>query len=80
MEASIPSIIFTAAFGNEDVVVKISSPYGSGGSRYHLMFNDYYQGIIIKILDKWVVLFQVYRDDYTSAELDTLIEKLTDVK
>ena len=71
-------ITFIAAFGDKDVNVKISSPNGAGGSTYHFMFNNFYQGILVEREDKWHVLFQLDNFDYTSAELDTLIEKLTD--
>lgn len=70
-------ITFIAAFGEKDVRVKIYNPNGAGGSTYHLMFNNLYQGIIVNRSD-WQVLFQHYTNEYTSAEIETLIQKLTD--
>lgn len=75
----IAKISFIASFGNEDVNVEISSPNGAGGNTYHLIFNKRYQGIIV-FRGEWKVLFQLYTDNYTSAEIDTLIEKLTEFK
>lgn len=67
---------FIAAFGDRNVNVEISSPNGAGGSTMHLMFDRFYQGIIINRSGKWEVVFQVYNHDYTSAELDILIDYL----
>ena len=75
----IDRIKFIAVFGEEQLNVEISSPNGSGGNTYHLLFNNFYQGIIVFRTD-WKVLFQFYTDKYTSAEIDTLIEKLADNK
>jgi len=65
---------FPAAFGEDFKTVTISFANGSGGDTLHLMFDNFYQGIIIKREAKWQVLFQLYTDEYTSADLDALVE------
>lgn len=70
-------ITFIAAFGDKDVEVAISSASGGGGSTYHLMFDRFYKGIFV-FREDWQVLFQHYTDEYTSAEIETLIAKLTE--
>jgi hypothetical protein len=69
-------IEFKAALGDEDVNVKISNVHGAGNSTLFLFFNKRYQGTI-SYLDGWKIMFQLENFDYTRAELDTLIEKLT---
>lgn len=71
-------IIFLAAYGEEYKVVKLASPNGSGSNCYHIMMDDFYFGMLVKRF-KWDVCFQNYTDQYTQAELDTLIEKLSSI-
>ncbi|KQS36859.1 hypothetical protein [Pedobacter sp. Leaf194] len=69
-------VIFIAGFGNEHKVVKLTSSNGRDGNIYHIMMDNYYSGMIIKRL-KWDVCFQIYTDEYTQAEVDTLIGRVS---
>lgn len=40
--------------GEKEIVVQLSQPLGSGGG-YHIMIDNYYNGIVCKTLHGWKV-------------------------
>lgn len=68
------SIKYYGSFPDGDKVIEISSPNGAGGNSYHLMVDKFYWGIISKNLHGWRVALQVPNDEYSSGDLQPLID------
>lgn len=61
---------FDAAFGNEVKKVKLMNPFGSGDG-YHVIIDNYYKGIIVKIGGRWIGHLNP-KSCMTAADIDIL--------
>ena len=74
------SISFTAAFGNVDKTVEITSVHGSGEGGLHLYVGGLYKGIFLKRIGVWEWLPQdEKKDDLTLTDRQILFDKVKEV-
>ncbi|WP_265797838.1 hypothetical protein [Pedobacter sp. MC2016-05] len=68
------SIMFVAAFGDENKVVEICQPNGGGGHNYSIMVDNCYWGKILYQIGGWRVSFQNPHDEFSGGDLQPLID------